>query len=424
MKRILLFLLALSAPLFAAPTPTTDLSSAAGAKWEFKPEGSDWKAIQVPAGGWKTQGFTCDAGIYRTKLTVPAHAGGNLVRVQFDAVNFGADVFAGPDEAHLKKVAAHVNGWMPFDADLTSVAVAGHPLLLQVEVKGREKFKVNGKYTVPEAATWYAGLADGILRGVRLEVLPQVHIENVFVQTKVAPDTIRTLVTVANDSDKEQKVVLGQIFRAESEIGMNWNGPRDFIARTPSLSATLAPGERKILNSGLNQWTGGTKSYWWPNVPYRPDYKANLNYLILKLTSGTQTHQLMQRFGFREFKVVGNHYELNGVRCNLRGDNQQEADFGPDAYGIKAGFGPPSAGNPGWPQAVDNLLRLNFNVMRIHQVPATPYMLDVCDEKGLMIVAKRRYVVRKAAKIGMRDAKTSPTWCKNWRDVSAITRRW
>jgi hypothetical protein len=35
---------------------------------------------------------------------------------------------------------------------------------------------------------------------------------------------------------------------------------------------------------------------------------------------------------------------------------------------------------------VDNIQHLNFNIMRIHQIPATPYMLDVCDEKGLMIV--------------------------------------
>ena len=56
------------------------------------------------------------------------------------------------------------------------------------------------------------------------------------------------------------------------------------------------------------------------------------------------------------------------------------------ATASKKGSARRSADNPGWPQAVDNLLRLNFNVMRIHQIPATPYMLDVCDEAGLMLV--------------------------------------
>ena len=128
-------------------------------------------------------------------------------------------------------------------------------------------------------------------------------------------------------------------------------------------------------------------SYWWPNVPYRATYRAALHTLSVTLTTESKiTHTASQRFGFRQFAAVGDHYELNGIRCNLRGDNQQEANFGTDAYGIKPGFGPPSVNNPGWPQAVDNLLHLNFNVMRIHQIPATPYMLDVCDERGLMLV--------------------------------------
>ena len=80
-------------------------------------------------------------------------------------------------------------------------------------------------------------------------------------------------------------------------------------------------------------------------------------------------HTITQRFGFREFTWKGNRYYLNGVTCNLRGDNQQEANFGTDAYGTHPGFGEPTRKCAGWPGAVDNLLRMNFNVLRIHQVP-------------------------------------------------------
>lgn len=124
-------------------------------------------------------------------------------------------------------------------------------------------------------------------------------------------------------------------------------------------------------------------------MPYRPGYRAQLHTLSLQLSaSGHAIERKKTRFGFREFRAVGNHYELNGVHVNLRGDNQQEANFGTDAYGIKSGFGRPTESNGGWPEAVDNLLRLNFNVMRIHQIPATPYMLDVADEDGLMLVGE------------------------------------
>ena len=125
----------------AAPTETVrqDISSAAGVAWQFRPEGVDWLKIVVPAGGWRAQGLTCDAGTYRATILIPKSAAGQIVRVAFEAVNFGADVFAGSDDAHLVKVASHVNGWMPFTADITQIAKPGATLRLQVEVKGPQQ---------------------------------------------------------------------------------------------------------------------------------------------------------------------------------------------------------------------------------------------------------------------------------------------
>ena len=358
----------------------TDLSSAAGAAWEFKPEGGDWKTIQVPAGGWRAQGYTCDAGTYRTTLTVPAYPKGDHVLLTFDAINFGAKIFAGMDEASLRPVAEHIDGWVPVHADLTSVAVPGEKLLVQVEVAGRKKLMANGKFIVPEGASWYPGLAEGILRGVHLEILRAVGVQNVFVQTALGPDVLNAWVTLVNYTDVPAAVALSPT--VESANGAHFDYPKiaEVTYDVPAQSA-------RTVTLGEVPWTAGASSYWWPNVPYRPGFQSQLHRLVLAVkVDGREVQRYTQRFGFRQFRAVGNHYELNGVRCNLRGDNQQEANFGTDAYGTKKGFGPPTAGNPGWPQAVDNLLRLNFNVMRIHQIPATPYMLDVCDEKGLMLV--------------------------------------
>ena len=372
-----------AAPQPAAPLATIrqDLSSAAGVAWEFKPEGGGaWAKIAVPAGGWRAQGLTCDAGTYRATIPIPRSASGRVVRLAFDAVNFGAAVSAGPDAAALTPVASHVNGWMPFTADVTRLAVPGQPLLVQVEVKGRNKFKVNGKYTVPEGATWDPFLEDGLLRGVHLEVLPLVHVDDVCVKTDVARKTLQAFVTVVNASDRFAAVTLTS--RLSSALGLPFPYPK--IA---PLSVSLAPGETRVLDLGKTPWTLGRGSYWWPNVPHRPGYRAQMHVLdVTSAVGGRPVHQYRQAFGFRQFEARGAHYYLNGVRCNLRGDNQQEADFGTDGYGLRPGFGPPAPGNPGWPLAVTNLLRLNFNVLRIHQIPATPYMLDVCDAQGLMLV--------------------------------------
>lgn len=364
----------------AQQTISINLSTKAGVNWEFKPEGSEWKNAIVPGGGWRAQGYTCDAGAYRAFISVPASSKGKIARIAFAAVNFGAEVSVGKDAEHLTRVASHINGWVPFTADITPYVKPGQKLMVQVEVKGRRKFMVNGKYTVPEGATWCPTLEEGILRGITLQMLPDVHIDDVFVRTRLSPDTVQALVTVTNNAQKSVNVSLAAHLAS-------WNQAKYLYPKIPTLMVTLKAGETKTIDLGVVGWTAGSPSYWWPNLPYKSGYQAQLHLLDISLNAdGKLAHRYEQRFGFRQFVVKGNHYELNGIKCNLRGDNQQEADFGTDAYGVKAGFGPPSSTNPGWPQAVDNLLRLNFNVMRIHQIPATPYMLDVCDEKGLMLV--------------------------------------
>ena len=367
----------------AAPPVTTvrqDLSSAAGVSWHFTPAGGMVQSILVPGGGWRAQGLDCDAGSYTAAVPIPAAARGRTVRIKFDAVNFGADVLAGPDAAHLVKVASHINGWVPFSADVTTLAVPGQSLQVRVEVKGRRKFMVNGKYTVPEGATWDPYLEEGILRGVHLELLPLLHTEDIYVRTNVTHKLLRAEVTLTNGSSQAAGVTL--VSRLSSATGDAFSYPR-----ISAQKVTLAAGETRTVSLGQIPWTLGSHSYWWPNVPYRSGYQARLHKLEVTLSqNGRVVHQSTLQFGFRQFEAQGSHYYLNGIQCNLRGDNQQEADFGTDAYGIRPGFGPPSAGNAGWPKAVDNLLRLNFNVMRIHQIPATPYMLDVCDALGLMLV--------------------------------------
>ena len=367
----------------SAPVPetqTTDLSSAAGIGWQFQPEGGEWKAIAVPAGGWRAQGYLCDAGTYRATIPVPQNARGRQILIAFDAVNFGADVSVGPDDTHLTPVASHVDGWVPFTADVTSEAVPGSPLRVVVSVKGRRKFMVRGKYTVPEGATWDPYLEEGILRGVHLELLPTVHVDDVFVRTDVDHQTLQPQVTVVNATGRPATVTLTA--KLLSAGGGNFHYPR-----LPSVTVPIPPNARRVVDLGRVAWTLGPKSYWWPNVPYQPGYRTQLHFLDVSLhVQGKTVHHVRQRFGFRQFEARGNHYVLNGIHCNLRGDNQQEADFGTDGYGIRPGFGPPSPGNGGWPQAVDNLERLNFTVMRIHQIPATPYMLDVCDSLGLMLI--------------------------------------
>ena len=302
------------------------------------------------------------------------------MRLEFEAVNFGATVWVGREESTLVQVASHLGGWLPFGVDITDVVTPGQCCVVRVEVLGRERFKYEGKYTVPTAAPWFDGLAEGILRGVRLELVPTVRIVNVFVKTSVADERVEVYATLHNTRNQRVSVDVPVRFSGQ-------NGTRFSYPRLKPVRVTVGAGETREFLVGQAAWTLGRESYWWPNVPYRKNYRTVLHRVAVRVLERKKTlHAVDQCFGFREFRAVGHTYRLNGVRCNLRGDNQQEANFGTDAYGMAAGFQSPTARCAGWPGAVDNLQRLNFNVLRIHQVPATRSMLEVCDEKGLMIV--------------------------------------
>lgn len=359
---------------------TIDLSTSAGVAWQFQPENGAWSPIRVPDGGWKTQGYSCDAGTYKAVISIPNFSANQRVLLDFDAINFGGRVQVGSDASHLTEVANHVDGWVPVTADITDDVISGKPALLVVDVAGRAKFKRNGKYIVPEGATWCSTLEDGILRGVHLRVVPAIRVSDIFVQPSVESRTLRTTVQITNSTNLSANVQLtGSL--------SSWNSAPFAYPRITAQLVTVAAQSKVSVAIAPVAWKLGPTSYWWPNVPYKSGYRAKLHILTVHLTKNGQTLDTSTaRFGFRQFAAHGTHYYLNGIRCNLRGDNLQEANFGIDAYGIKPGFGAPSATNPGWPKAVDNLEHLNFNVMRIHQIPATPYMLDTCDEMGLMLI--------------------------------------
>jgi hypothetical protein len=273
--------------------------------------------------------------------------------------------------------------------DISDFVEPGHSYRIRLRVEGRKALVgPDGRYTVPEGASWSDDVAQGIFRSADLQVFPAVHISDTVVRTSVVDRTLTYDVELTNATATDRRVRLDGSLRSSN--GTGWQYPR-----IPQPAVTVPAHATRTVTVGPLAWAAGTGSYWWPNVPYRPGYRAQLHELRLGLTtpqSAVLPSQARVRFGFREIDQVGDHYELNGVKVNFRGDSLQGANYDNidhhgrgDAYDTYPGFLQPSQGNGGWPQAVDNYLRLNYSGVRIHQIPATPYMLDVADELGLMI---------------------------------------
>ncbi len=409
----------------AAPAATADVNGfTAGnaaitsvdlaGRWSFTPAGRAPTSITVPGGGWYKQGFTdVNEAVYSRTITVPDSGQPQSAWIEFGAVNHQATL-----SVDGRVVATQTTSFTPSNFDISAYAAPGTTHTISVAVKGRGALKTPaGKYLVPQAAEWSEAIPQGIFRSAFLRVYPAVHVSDAFVRTSVANQALTYDVTVTNTSAASRTVTLtGSL---ASDTGTSFNYPA-----LPSRTVTVAARSTAKVTVGPVAWNLGSASYWWPNVPYRPGYRAQLHALsVHAATDDGRTSDARYRFGFRESTQNGEHYHLNGVRVNYRGDSLQGANYDRinnggkgDAYDTLPGFLPPSGTNGGWPQAVDNYQRLNFNVVRIHQEPASPYMLDVADERGLMIIdetairgwaqdlaAGRQYNVNHARDLVLRD---------------------
>jgi hypothetical protein len=350
---------------------------------EDTPATEESTTIEVPGGGWLKQGWDdLSVADYQRRIRVPDIAGPQATKLAFGAINHRATVWVDG-----RKVGSQVTAFTPSVFDISDYVEPGSSHLVRVRVEGRKALiGDDGRYTVPEGASWSDDVAQGIFRSADLQVFPAVHISDTFVQTSVADRTMTYDVELTNTTGTAREV------RLTGTVD-SWNDENWAYPAVPRRMVTVPAHATKTITVGPLSWRAGSESYWWPNVPHRSGYRAQLHDLRLQATTaGITTSRSRVRFGFRELAQDGDHYELNGRHINFRGDSLQGANYDnidhhgrSDAYDTLPGFLEPSQGNGGWPQVVDNYLRLNFSGVRIHQIPATPYMLDVADARGLMI---------------------------------------
>ena len=374
------------APAAAAAGAAAIASVDLAGTWSFTPTGRGATSITVPGGGWYKQGFTdVNEAVYSRTITVPDSGQPQSTWIEFGAVNHQATL-----SVDGRVVATQTTAFTPSNFDISAYAAPGSTHTISVAVKGRGALKAsNGRYLVPDAAEWSEAVPQGIYRSAFLRVYPAVYVSDTFVRTSVVNKTLSYDVSVRNTSGSSRSVTLS------GSLSSN-NGTAFSYPELPSRTVTVAAGSTVTVTVGPVAWNLDSTSYWWPNVPYRSGYRAQLHRLAVHAVADDgHTSDATYRFGFREATQNGDYYYLNGVRVNFRGDNLQGADYDRinnggkgDAYDTLPGFLPPSPGNGGWPQAVDNYQRLNYNVVRIHQEPASPYMLDVADEMGLMIIGE------------------------------------
>jgi hypothetical protein len=394
-RRLCLLIGLLPAFCLAGAIETVDLASSTA--WTISVDGGATRSIIVPGRGYNAQGISAsDNVLYQRSITIPASAAGKTVKIQFGAVNYGADV-----SIDNTLITSHRNLFIPFEADLTGKVTAGSAYTLKV------KAYTSGHYQdrIPRGTPGWCNVPFGITRYIRLVVLPQVYIKDYWIKPSVTNDRLTADVTIHNTSAQAKTLTLGASLTSWNNV--QWAYPS--IA-----SKTVVVPANGVAQATLSTaWGLGPESYWWPNMPFNESYQAKLHFLNLNIKEGATTlDTIMPRFGFVEYGEQLYYYTVNGVRMTQPSDGTAEGQFSYDAYTESPAFKPPTGPGTGCPESFKRYMRLGYNTNRTHASIPTEYMMGVADEVGFMLYPES--AIRGFGESGVWD---SASYCDDVREM-------
>ncbi|MCU0914934.1 MAG: hypothetical protein MUC88_10270, partial [Planctomycetes bacterium] len=290
---------------------------------------------------------------YRRTFKVPNNWQGKVVRLQFDAVNFRAEVWlndtaVGVHEGGFTPFEFQVDDRLKFDGENTLILRVVGPILLQDK-------RVDGMGPM-ETPQWRGAITGGIWQPVRLIATGDVYVKDAFIATRLSDNTATVHMELEHGGES---AVLAQV---EMTIRSGDRG----VAHT-SKELTLKPG------SNRHDWhlKIPDATYWSPDNPHL--YRAEVS-----VTCGASvSDRWSARFGMREFTIHDNRFYLNGKPLYLK------ATFFEGLYPVKLAY-------PDSREMAVREIRLakeaGFNLIRPWRKPPPPMWLDLADEMGVMTV--------------------------------------
>jgi len=297
--------------------------------------------------GKMSTGYTVGGiGWYRKSFTIDKGEKNKIVYLQFEGVYMNSDVWI-----NGKLAGNHPNGYTSFYYDITALLnPAGQLNTVAVRVKNEGK-----------NSRWYSG--SGIYRHVWLTTTPSTHIGmwGVSVKTPVVSETsaaINISTTLVN-SDKENASVtlLTQVFDPSGKL----------VGETKS-NSSLSPKQTTDL---VQKITIEKPSLWSTESPAL--YNAKVTVLIENKEADNQNIT----FGIRSIHFdAQTGLTLNGKSLELKGGCYHH-DNGP-------------LGSAAIDRAEERKIELfknaGLNAIRCSHNPPSPYLLDVCDRLGILVI--------------------------------------
>ena len=323
---------------------------------------SKWRNVNLPHDYSIEQAFTDKGeaesgylpggtGWYRKKFTLPEEAKDKVVRIDFDGVYMNSTVWV-----NGKQMGTHPYGYTPFSYDITEALKFGEENVIAVKVDHKTP-----------SSRWYSG--SGIYRSVNLTMTDKVHVD--LYGTKIeTPDlaanqaAVNTKIktSVANAGDKAAEVTLThKVFKkgdaSETAIGTVTTEP-----------VSVEAGKTAEVNAEL---TAQNPELWSTANPA-------LYIVRTEVKSGEQVVDTYDtEYGFRYFNFDANTgFSLNGQNMKLKGVCMHH-----DQGALGA-----AANRRAIERQVEILQEMGCNSIRVTHNPAASALIEVCNEKGMILI--------------------------------------
>ena len=202
--------------------------------------------------------FTADDALwYKTEFSVPSAWKGKRLMLNFDAVDWKADVFVNDI-----KVGTHTGCYTHFSFDVTPYLKSGsNSLVVRVEDGTDNDFQPRGKQVSKPNGIWYTAVS-GIWQSVWIEPVASTHVADYNVVSDIAGKSMEVTVDVAGA--QEGDVV--KVFLLDGGIG--------YSTETANAAKTAVDGLYSVLASGMAVPGGSVTlnvnqpKLWSPDSPY------------------------------------------------------------------------------------------------------------------------------------------------------------
>lgn len=314
------------------------------------------REIRVPSCWEEIEQDYEGVAFYGRRFSVPKSWEGKTIRLQFDAVNYVAEIYVND---HV--VGRHEGGYGPFEHRVDDLLKYGEANFLSLRVLGPivNEDKVIDGIGQSDMPHWRGAIAGGIWQSARLIATGPVFVSDVFVKPRLADDTANIQVTLENAEHVSREVTVDVSISSKSDPGR--------AVANESATLKLVPGRNE------NSWTLKIPAarYWSPNDPHL--YTARIR--IADASSTIDVRDV--RFGMRELTIRDQQFELNATPIYIK------AAFFEGLYPTKLAL-PDNAAMAR--REIQLAIDCGFNMIRPWRKPPPPMWLDLCDEMGVMVI--------------------------------------